>query len=266
MGRSIQTAKIGRKGFNGRKALADMVTEFLEITSHTVLFHYSGYSAEMFDMASYGDILIHKCRVKEVIDYVKSALQTIHRWIRFDELSHFAACILDKDNKVMMEVVIIIMGVQYSHLRSRITSLLHSFRNMKICDLFFELRIYFSLLLKWAVINDHSATFVLTGDYFRDILTSEAVDMKRQFQQTIFTLQRGSYIENMKNVFQHEKVRFEIRTKLRGNCVVKLKKRAEDCKWEKCNQCAPENLRPCGRRIDSKLIEIVAMVRQLDKM
>lgn len=33
---------------------------------------------------------------------------------------------------------------------------------------------------------------------------SEAADMKRQFQQTILTLQRGSYIEDMKNIFRHE--------------------------------------------------------------
>lgn len=40
-------------------ALADVVTEFLEIISHTVLFNYSAYPAELFDTASYGDILIH---------------------------------------------------------------------------------------------------------------------------------------------------------------------------------------------------------------
>ncbi|CAG9536638.1 unnamed protein product [Cercopithifilaria johnstoni] len=215
MGKSVQIAKIGRKGFNGRAALANLVTEFLEIISHTVLFNYSGYPAEMFDTVSYGDILIHKCKAKEVLDYVSSALQTIHRWIKFDELSHFAACILDKDDRVVMEVMIIIMGVQYS--------------------------------------------------YFRDVLKNEAVDMKRQFQQTIFALQRGSYIENMKNIFRYEEVRFEIHTKLKGNCEVKLKRRAGESKWEKYDQCAPENLRPCGRRIDNKLVEIVAMVRQLNE-
>ncbi|KAL3998623.1 HORMA domain family protein [Acanthocheilonema viteae] len=215
MGRSVQIAKIGRKGFNGRKALADVITEFLEIISHTVLFNYSGYPAEMFDTVSYGDILIHKCRVKEVLDYVNGSLQTIHRWVKLDKLSHFAACILDKENKVVIEVVIIIMGVQYSHLR--------------------------------------------------DVLTSEAVDMKRQFQQTIFSLQRGTYIENMKNIFRHEEIRFEIHTKLRGGCEVKLKKRAYEPKWEKYDQFAPENLRPCGRRIDSKLVEIISSLSAIKK-
>ncbi|OZC12418.1 HORMA domain protein [Onchocerca flexuosa] len=215
MQKSVQVAKVGRKGFNGRKALADMVTEFLEIISHTVLFNYGGYPAETFDTASYGSILFHKCRVKEVLDYMNSALQTVHRWIRFDELSHFAACILDKDDRVVMEAVIIIMDIQYPQLRN--------------------------------------------------VLTTEAADMKRQFQQTIFTLQRESYIENMKNVLRNEEVRFEIHTKLRGNCEIKLQKRAGEFKWEKHDQCAPENLRPCGKRIDSKLIEIVAMVRQLDE-
>lgn len=36
-----------------------MVTEFLEIISHTVLFNYGGYPAETFDTATYGTILIH---------------------------------------------------------------------------------------------------------------------------------------------------------------------------------------------------------------
>ncbi|KAK6106026.1 HORMA domain family protein [Brugia pahangi] len=212
----IQIAKIGRKGFNIRKALADMVTEFLEIICHTVLFNFGSYAAETFSTASYGDILIHKCQVKEVLDYISNALQTVHRWIKFDVLSHFAACVLDKDNRVVMEVVIIIMDTQYSHLR--------------------------------------------------DVLTNEAADMKRQFQQTIFTLQRGSYIENMKNAFRHEEVRFELHTKLRGNCEKKLQKRVGEFKWEKCDHHVPQNLHPCGRRIDSKLIEIVAMVRQTDEM
>ncbi|VDO32126.1 unnamed protein product [Brugia timori] len=186
----IQIAKIGRKGFNIRKALADMVTEFLEIICHTVLFNFGSYAAETFGTASYGDILIHKCQVKEVLDYISNALQTVHRWIKFDMLSHFAA----------------------------------------------------------------------------DVLTNEAADMKRQFQQTIFTLQRGSYIENMKNAFRYEEVRFELHTKLRGNCEKKLQRRVGEFKWEKCDHHVPQNLHPCGRRIDSKLIEIVAMVRQTDEM
>ncbi|EFO20583.2 hypothetical protein LOAG_07906 [Loa loa] len=214
MGKSVQIAKVGRKGFNSRKALADMVTEFLEIISHTLLFNYGGYPVETFDTAFYGAILIHKCRVKEVSDYVSGALQTVHRWIKFDELSHFAACILDKDNRAVMEVLLIITDMQYSH--------------------------------------------------FSDLLTSEAADIKQQFQQTIFTLQRGSHIENMRSIFLYEEVRFEIRTKLRGNCETKLQKRAGEFKWEKCDQCIPENLRPCGRRIDNKLVEIVAAVRHLD--
>ncbi|VDK87462.1 unnamed protein product [Litomosoides sigmodontis] len=197
-------------------ALADVVTEFLEIISHSVLFNYSAYPAELFDTVSYGDILIHKCKVKEVLDYVNSALQMIHRWIKFDELSHFAACILNKDNGVVMEVVIIIMSVHYPHVR--------------------------------------------------DLLASEIADMKRQFQQTIVALQRGSYVENIGNVSRCEGVRFEIHAKLRGNGEVRLKKRVGESKWEMCDQCAPENLRPCGRRIDSKLIEIVAMIRQLDEL
>uniref|UniRef100_A0A1I8EHL8 Uncharacterized protein n=1 Tax=Wuchereria bancrofti TaxID=6293 RepID=A0A1I8EHL8_WUCBA len=160
MGKSIKIAKIGRKGFNSRKelgkvrgrevetftALADMVTEFLEIISHTVLFNFGGYAAET------------------------------------------------------------------------------------------------------------------------DVLANEASDMKRQFQQTVFTLQRGSYIENMKNAFRCEEVRFEIRTKLRGNCEKKLQRRVGEFKWEKCDHHVPQNLHPCGRRIDSKLIEIVAIVRQIDEM
>lgn len=199
-----------------QEALADMVTEFLEIICHTVLFNFGSYAAETFGTASYGDILIHKCQVKEVLDYISNALQTVHRWIKFDMLSHFAACVLDKDNRVVMEVVIIIMDTQYSHLR--------------------------------------------------DVLTNEAADMKRQFQQTIFTLQRGSYIENMKNAFRYEEVRFELHTKLRGNCEKKLQRRVGEFKWEKCDHHVPQNLHPCGRRIDSKLIEIVAMVRQTDEM
>ncbi|VIO96101.1 Uncharacterized protein BM_BM12817 [Brugia malayi] len=199
-----------------QEALADMVTEFLEIICHTVLFNFGSYAAETFGTASYGDILIHKCQVKEVLDYISNALQTVHRWIKFDMLSHFAACVLDKDNRVVMEVVIIIMDTQYSHLR--------------------------------------------------DVLTNEAADMKRQFQQTIFTLQRGSYIENMKNAFRCEEVRFELHTKLRGNCEKKLQRRVGEFKWEKCDHHVPQNLHPCGRRIDSKLIEIVAMVRQTDEM
>ncbi|KAM3720715.1 Mitotic spindle checkpoint component MAD2 [Dirofilaria immitis] len=214
MRKSVQIVKVGRKGFNGRKALADMITEFLEIISHTVLFNHGGYPVETFDTVSYGSILIHKCRVKEVLDYMSSALQTVHRWIKFGELSHFAACVIDKDDKVVMEAVIIIMDVQYPRLRN--------------------------------------------------VLTIEADDIKRQFQQTIFTLQRESYVENMKNAFQSKEVRFEIHTKLKGNCEVKLQKRIGEFKWEKYDQCAPENLRPCGRRIDNKLIEIVAMVRQLN--
>lgn len=46
-------------------ALADMVTEFLEIISHTVLFNYGGYPAETFDTASYGSILIHVSMILE---------------------------------------------------------------------------------------------------------------------------------------------------------------------------------------------------------
>ncbi|VDO45807.1 unnamed protein product [Onchocerca flexuosa] len=65
MQKSVQVAKVGRKGFNGRKALADMVTEFLEIISHTVLFNYGGYPAETFDTASYGSILFHVSTILE---------------------------------------------------------------------------------------------------------------------------------------------------------------------------------------------------------
>uniref|UniRef100_A0A915Q7X1 HORMA domain-containing protein n=1 Tax=Setaria digitata TaxID=48799 RepID=A0A915Q7X1_9BILA len=255
MRRNVQIAKVGRKGFNGRKGgqheerevedenklpcfkkieytkvekkvhaaftvMADLITEFLEIISHTLLFNYGGYPAETFNTASYGSLLVHKCRVKEVLDYMSSALRTVHRWIKFDKLSHFAACILDKDDRVMMETVLIIMDVQCPH--------------------------------------------------FRDILVSEVADLKRQLQQTIFTLQRGSYIEYTKDFFSNgengymdlgvkvrKELRFEIRAKLRDDCEVRLKKRTGEYEWEKFDQLGiPGNLRPCGRRIDNKLLEL----------
>lgn len=45
---------------------------------------------------------------------------------------------------------------------------------------------------------------LLISDCFRDVLASERADMKRQFQQTVVALQRGSYIENIKNVSRYE--------------------------------------------------------------
>lgn len=76
---------------------------------------------------------------------MSNALQTIHRWIKFDELSHFAACILDKDNRVVVEVIIIIVDIQYSQLRSKYHLCLYSFWNTEIFEpfFFFELQIHF---------------------------------------------------------------------------------------------------------------------------
>ncbi|VDN04097.1 unnamed protein product [Thelazia callipaeda] len=167
-------------------ALADLITEFLEIISHTILFNFGGYPAETFSTTSYQSILIHRCKVKEITDYVDATLRTVHRWIKCRKLCYFAACIIDKDDNIVLEAMINIIDVHHPHLTSH------------------------------------------------KLFEQDAVDLKRQFQQTIFMLQREAYIENL-----------ECDSLNKGKF-----------KWEKCDQRNPSDLRPCGNRIDNKLIEV----------
>lgn len=96
-----------------------------------------------------------------MLDYVSSALQTIHRWIKFDELSHFAACILDKDNKVLMEVVIIIMEIQHPRLRS-IWLLCFILEYERKYDCFLNLFLTAEIENQWWS-PDISLTFIISG-------------------------------------------------------------------------------------------------------
>ncbi|KHN82458.1 hypothetical protein Tcan_07327 [Toxocara canis] len=110
----VETIRLGRKAFDGRRAIANLLVEYLELFSHAVLFAFGGYPSTAFAPVNYCDVIVHKCTDKEVQTYVDTCMRTVHRWLQYAKLSKFSAAIRDENDETVVEYMVIVSRAFYT--------------------------------------------------------------------------------------------------------------------------------------------------------
>uniref|UniRef100_A0A158R4H3 HORMA domain-containing protein n=1 Tax=Syphacia muris TaxID=451379 RepID=A0A158R4H3_9BILA len=103
----------GRKS-DCRRELAKCILTYLENLVHLVLFCFGGYPRENFCTTRFGDLLVQRCMVPEVLDYVDRCFRTVFRWISFSKLKKFSIVIVDEDDVALVNYVVCIHSTTVS--------------------------------------------------------------------------------------------------------------------------------------------------------
>jgi hypothetical protein len=60
-----------------------------------VVYLCSGFSSDRFQSASYNGLLLKRCIVPKVADYISQAKRTLARWISYQRLLQFSVVLFD---------------------------------------------------------------------------------------------------------------------------------------------------------------------------
>uniref|UniRef100_A0A915C9N2 HORMA domain-containing protein n=2 Tax=Parascaris univalens TaxID=6257 RepID=A0A915C9N2_PARUN len=112
--RDMEIVRLGRKAFDGRRAIANLLVQYFDLLSHSILFIFGGYPANCFETLNYCGVIVHRCIEKEAQIYVDTCMRTIHRWLQYSKLRKFSAAIRDQSNRTIVEYVIVISRALYT--------------------------------------------------------------------------------------------------------------------------------------------------------
>ncbi|VDK72693.1 unnamed protein product [Anisakis simplex] len=90
-----QVVQLGRKCFDGRRAIANLLVEYFELLSHALLFEFGLYPPEAFQPVKYCDVIVHKCVDKAVQLYIETSMRSIHRWVMYSKLRRYNVAICE---------------------------------------------------------------------------------------------------------------------------------------------------------------------------
>ncbi|VDN50852.1 unnamed protein product [Dracunculus medinensis] len=103
--------KVGSKSFDQKEGVTYIILDYLKWLCHTTIFVSCLYPSKAFITIAYGRIFLHKCIDKNVVQYIDRSLHSVSRWIRRCKLKAFSACVVDDNERVIIEFLVQIQSL-----------------------------------------------------------------------------------------------------------------------------------------------------------